>query len=164
MAEQTTNKQNAASYKKLYIIGIVILAAAVVAGAILFANLYNRVNFKANLNVVEGESYFSKDDVAAYIYKYGKLPDNYVNKNLASVGGWVDGNVEQWLPGKAIGGDYFFTASHREDLPDAPGRVYYECDVNTHGLDSRGTERLVYTNDGLVFYTGDNFQTFEQLY
>ena len=164
MAEQTANKQNAASYKKYYVIGILILAAAVIAGAILFGNLYNRANLKANLNVVEGESYFSAEDVAAYIYKYGKLPDNYVTKGAAELSGWIGGSVETTLPGKAIGGDYFYNAAAQNNLPDAVGRIYYECDVNTQGLEGRGQERLLYTNDGVVFYTADHYTTFTQLY
>jgi hypothetical protein len=39
-------------------------------------------------------------------------------------------------------------------LPKASGRQYYECDINYQG-GYRGAERIVYSNDGLIFYSAD---------
>lgn len=105
---------------------------------------------------------FSKDEVAAYIHKYGRLPDNFITKNEARALGWQGGSVQKYAPGKAIGGDYY--SNYEETLPVKKGRKYYECDINTNGKNSRGAERIVFSNDGLIFYTNDHYETFTQLY
>ena len=107
-------------------------------------------------------SYTTKDDVALYIHTYGHLPQNFVTKDEAEEAGWSGGPVEKYLPGCAIGGDRF---GNREGLlPDAPGRTWTECDINTLGASSRGAERIVFSNDGLIYYTGDHYESFELLY
>lgn len=107
-------------------------------------------------------SYFSKNEVALYIHTYGHLPNNFITKNQAKALGWEGGSVQTYAPGKAIGGDRF--GNYEEKLPTAPGRVYYECDINTNGKSSRGAERIIYSNDGLVYYTPDHYESFKQLY
>ena len=110
----------------------------------------------------DGE-YLSRDDVALYIHLYGKLPPNFLTKNEAKVLGWESSKGNLWVvrPGCAIGGDRF--RNYEGQLPDAPGRVYYECDVNYSG-GYRGAERIVFSNDGLVYYTADHYETFTLLY
>lgn len=106
--------------------------------------------------------YYSRDDVALYIHTYGCLPSNFVTKDEAEEAGWSGGSVERYIDGAAIGGDRF---GNREGLlPDAPGRSWTECDINTNGASSRGAERIVFSNDGLIFYTDDHYESFEQLY
>lgn len=106
--------------------------------------------------------YYSAFDVSLYLYNHGHLPGNYMTKSEARELGWEGGSVEKYAPGYAIGGDVF---GNREGLlPEAPGRVYYECDVDTEGTDSRGSHRLVYSNDGLIYYTSDHYETFRLLY
>lgn len=110
----------------------------------------------------EDGTYTTKEDVALYIYTYGCLPQNFVTKNQARDAGWSGGGLEKYLPGMCIGGDRF---GNREGLlPDAPGRTWTECDVNTLGASSRGAERIVFSNDGLIYYTGDHYESFELLY
>ena len=110
----------------------------------------------------ENGIYTSRDDVALYIHIYGHLPQNFVTKDDARAAGWSGGSLEKYLPGMCIGGDRF---GNREGLlPDAPGRSWTECDVNTLGAPSRGAERIVFSNDGLIYYTGDHYETFELLY
>ena len=107
-------------------------------------------------------SYTTKEDVALYIHTYGELPGNFITKSEARKLGWNSGSLEKYAPGCAIGGDRF---GNREGLlPEAPGRQYYECDINTVGKKSRGAERIVFSNDGLIYYTGDHYETFELLY
>lgn len=107
-------------------------------------------------------SYTSKEDVALYLYLYGELPDNFITKNEAGALGWEGGSVERYAPGKCIGGDKF---GNREGLlPKASGRQYYECDIDTLGANSRGAKRIVFSNDGLIYYTDDHYETFELLY
>ena len=111
----------------------------------------------------EDGTYTSKEEVAAYLHQYQRLPDNFITKKEAKELGWVsnEGNLGEVAPGKSIGGDRF---GNREGiLPNAEGRKYYECDINTNG-GYRGTERIVYSNDGLIYYTGDHYESFEVLY
>jgi len=106
--------------------------------------------------------YYSKDEVALYIHTYGCLPENFVTKAEAEDAGWSGGSVEKYLPGAAIGGNRF---GNREGLlPDAPGRSWTECDINTDGASGRGAERIVFSNDGLIYYTSDHYESFELLY
>lgn len=110
----------------------------------------------------EDGSYTTKEDVALYIHTYGFLPSNFITKSEAREAGWEGGSLEPYFPGMCIGGDRF---GNREGLlPDAPGRSWTECDVNTLGADSRGAERIVFSNDGLIYYTGDHYESFQLLY
>ena len=110
----------------------------------------------------ENGVYTTKDELALYIHTYGHLPSNFITKEEARAAGWEGGSLERYCPGKCIGGDRF---GNREGLlPDAKGRVWTECDVNTLGAKSRGAERLVFSNDGLIFYTGDHYESYTQLY
>ncbi len=110
----------------------------------------------------ENGVYTSKEDVALYIHTYGRLPDNFITKNEAKKLGWTGGSVEDHAPGKCIGGARF--GNYEGVLPDKDGRKYYECDIDTLGAPQRGSKRIVYSNDGLVYYTEDHYKTFEQLY
>lgn len=110
----------------------------------------------------ENGSYYTKNEVAKYIHIYAKLPSNFITKSEARDLGWEGGSVERYLEGAAIGGDIF---GNREGLlPRAEGRTYYECDIDTNGKDSRGAKRIVYSNDGLIYYTDDHYESFTLLY
>lgn len=107
--------------------------------------------------------YSSKDEVALYLHLYGRLPDNYVTKRQAQDKGWSGGSVEPYTgEGTAIGGSRF--GNYEGLLPEAEGRSYQECDIDTVGARSRGAKRIVYSNDGLIYYTGDHYESFELLY
>ncbi len=107
-------------------------------------------------------SYTSKDDVALYIHTYGELPKNFISKKQAERLGWDGGSLEPYAPGKSIGGSYF--GNYEGKLPKKKGRTYYECDIDTKGKRSRGPKRIVYSTDGLIYYTPDHYETFELLY
>ena len=110
----------------------------------------------------ENGSYTTREDVLAYLIAYGHLPSNFITKNDARAAGWEGGSLEPYCPGKCIGGDRF---GNREGLlPTARGRTWTECDINTLGKRSRGAERIVFSNDGLIYYTGDHYESFELLY
>ena len=110
----------------------------------------------------EDGSYTTKEDVCAYLITYGHLPSNFISKNDARTAGWEGGSLEPYCPGKCIGGDRF---GNREGLlPTAKGRIWTECDINTLGKRSRGAERLVFSNDGLIYYTEDHYVSFQLLY
>lgn len=110
----------------------------------------------------ENGTYDDRESVALYIHTYGKLPPNYITKAEAEDLGWEGGSVEKYAPGKCIGGSRF--GNYEGLLPKKDGRQYYECDIGTLGKNSRGAERIVYSNDGLIYYTGDHYESFELLY
>lgn len=106
--------------------------------------------------------YYSAEEVAEYICTYGDLPSNFITKEEARDMGWEGGSVEVYAPGFAIGGDSF--GNREGKLPEETGRLWFECDIDTNGADSRGAKRLVYSNDGLIYYTEDHYETFTLLY
>jgi hypothetical protein len=107
-------------------------------------------------------TYSSKEDVALYIFQYGVLPNNFITKNEARKLGWKSGSLENYAPGKCIGGDRF--GNYEGLLPKAPGRTYTECDIDTLGAGSRGAKRIVFSNDRLIYYTDDHYESFTLLY
>ena len=121
-----------------------------------------------NVTVKRNGTYTSKVEVALYIHTFGTVPGNYISKTKAREAGWVSnkGNLDEVLPGKSIGGGGYFNESWDGEplLPETPeGRNWHECDINYTG-GYRGAERIVYSDDGLVFYTGNHYETFERLY
>ena len=109
----------------------------------------------------EGGSYTEVEDVAYYLHTYGRLPDNYLTKSEAEDAGWVSykGNLWDVAYGTSIGGDRY--GNYDGQLPR--GERYYEADVNYDG-GYRGEERIVYTEDGDIWYTSDHYESFERLY
>lgn len=108
----------------------------------------------------EDGSYTTKEEVALYLHVYGRLPNNFMTKSEARELGWEGGSLEPYAPGMCIGGDRF--GNYEELLPT--DRNYYECDIDTLGASSRGAKRIVYSDDGLIYYTGDHYESFELLY
>ena len=104
--------------------------------------------------------YTTKEDVALYIHTYGCLPSNFITKDEARDLGWEGGGLEDYAPGMCIGGDYF--GNYEGLLPE--DRDYTECDIDTLGADSRGAKRIVFSDDGLIYYTEDHYESFELLY
>ncbi|XCP86157.1 ribonuclease domain-containing protein [Roseburia hominis] len=113
--------------------------------------------------IEETGEYTSKEEVAAYLHEYGHLPGNFITKEEAKKLGWVssEGNLGEVAPGKSIGGDHF--GNYEGQLPEEQGRKYYECDVDGDG-GYRSGKRIVYSNDGLIYYTEDHYESFELLY
>lgn len=106
--------------------------------------------------------YYSAEDVSLYLRLYGELPSNFITKEEATAMGWSGGSPDVDFPGYAIGGDVF--GNYEGLLPKAPGRIYRECDIDTLGREYRGAKRLVYSNDGLIFFTEDHYDSFISLY
>lgn len=109
-----------------------------------------------------GEDYDDKDRVALYLHLFGELPPHFITKKQAQALGWSGGEVEEFRSGAAIGGDYF--GNYEGLLPKKKGRKYYECDIGTVGKRSRGAKRIIFSNDGLVYYTDDHYESFTLLY
>ena len=155
MGSQTTGAYNAATSSSS--------TESVSSSSDRYASASTQASEAGSATVVESGHYTSKDEVAAYIHEFGHLPGNYISKSKARKAGWVPskGNLAEVCPGMSIGGSEFYNDDGQ--LPDARGRTWKECDINyTKG--HRGAERIVFSNDGLVFYTPDHYKTFEQLY
>ena len=108
-----------------------------------------------------GEHYYDLTNVVLYIEVYDELPSNYITKAEAKELGWEGGSVEKYKEGAAIGGDHF--GNYEGLLPESNGRTYTECDIDTNGYGSRGSRRLVFSNDGLYFYTSDHYESFSEV-
>ena len=108
----------------------------------------------------EDGSYTTKEDVALYLHLYGHLPSNFITKNEARDLGWSGGSLEPYAPGKCIGGDHF--GNYEGLLPE--GKRYTECDIDTLGAKSRGAKRIIFSDDGCIYYTDDHYESFTQLY
>lgn len=113
--------------------------------------------------ILEDGRYTSKDDVALYLHTYGHLPDNYITKKDAEKLGWVSskGNLWDVTDRMSIGGDSF--GNREGKLPKASGRKWYECDIGYEG-GYRGAARILYSSDGLIYYTDDHYESFTKLY
>ena len=107
----------------------------------------------------EDGTYTSKDEVALYLYTYHHLPPNYITKKEARKLGWEGGPLQDFAPGKSIGGDHF--GNYEGVLPE--DAEYHECDIDTNG-GSRGAKRLVWSDDWNIYYTDDHYGHFTQLY
>ena len=118
---------------------------------------------EAGNGISEDGSYTSRDEVALYLHTYGKLPKNFISKKEAEEQGFRfgEGDFGEVFPGMSVGGSRF--GNYDGKLPDKSGRRYYECDIDYTG-GRRNAKRLVYSNDGLIFYTEDHYKTFTQLY
>ncbi|MCR5399297.1 MAG: ribonuclease [Lachnospiraceae bacterium] len=112
--------------------------------------------------ISEDGVYDDADSVAEYIHIYGKLPSNYMTKKEAQKLGWEGGSLEEYATGMCIGGDYY--GNYEGLLPDKKGRKYYECDIDTIGKQKRGAKRIIYSDDGLIYYTDDHYASFTLLY
>lgn len=128
-------------------------------------NANSAANVKANsgkLKISEQAAYTDKEHVAAYINEFAKLPHNYITKNQAKKLGWqTKGTLDKVAPGKSIGGDRY--GNYEGLLPKKNGRTWTECDID-YVKGNRNAKRIVFSNDGLIYYTGDHYKTFTKLY
>ena len=123
------------------------------------------INSKANsgkIKISEDKAYTDKEHVAAYINEFAKLPHNYITKNEAKKLGWqTNGTLDKVAPGKSIGGDRY--GNYEGKLPNKNGRSWKECDID-YVKGNRNGKRIVFSNDGLIYYTGDHYNSFTKLY
>lgn len=112
------------------------------------------------VTVTEDGYYTSKDEVALYLHMYGHLPGNFVTKRQAEKAGFGSTyrTVDEAYPGKSIGGSHF--GNYEGLLPEGN---YRECDIDYHG-GRRGAKRIVWSDDGAIYYTKDHYESFERLY
>lgn len=128
------------------------------------SGIFNQnTNDVINSDIIENAVYTSADDVAQYIYEYHRLPKNFITKEKAKSLGWdpQKNNVGDVAPLMSIGGNKF--GNFEGKLPTAKGRKYYEADIDYNGKE-RNAKRIIFSNDGLIYYTDDHYNTFELLY
>ena len=114
------------------------------------------------MTIDENGAYTALSDVAIYLREYGHLPHNFITKRDAQALGWDSraGNLRDVAPGKSIGGDRF--GNYEAILPDQKGRVWTECDIDSDG-GYRNGKRIVFSNDGLIYYSDDHYTSFAQV-
>ena len=112
--------------------------------------------------VEEDGWYDSMEFVAVYLDTFDKLPDNYLTKKEAQALGWVsrEGNLWEVAYGCSIGRDRF--GNYEGLLPDKKGRKWTECDIDFDG-EYRNGQRIVFSNDGLIYYTDDHYESFDKV-
>ncbi|TBL62323.1 ribonuclease domain-containing protein [Hafnia paralvei] len=108
------------------------------------------------------EQLTQQDRVVSYLREHQRLPDFYITKKQARAEGWdaSAGNLCSAVPGRAIGGDRFSNREKR--LPQKAKRVWREADINYH-CGRRQADRLIYSNDGLIYITRDHYRTFTKM-
>lgn len=91
----------------------------------------------------------------------GNLPDYYITEKELAALGWKHGKAPvKYAPGKMpTMGEYDNRNGH---LPDAPGRKWYEADINYYS-GRRNGHRILWSNDGLIFVTYDHYSTFMEI-
>lgn len=116
----------------------------------------------ADYDVEEGGWYDTMEEVAIYLTFFDELPENYITKKEAQALGWDNrkGNLRKVADGCSIGGDRF--GNYEGLLPDAKGRRWTECDIGFDG-GYRNGRRIVFSNDGLIYYTADHYQSFDEI-
>lgn len=91
----------------------------------------------------------------------GELPDYYITKDEIKALGWKPGeDPSDYAPDKMVaGGIYRNNDGH---LPQKEGRIWFEADIN-YAQGSRNSQRIVWSNDGLVFAAYDHYATFHEI-
>ena len=107
----------------------------------------------ATINSIDGADW--------WIANIGELPKYYASYEYALSKGW---RPRKWpsnfIPNQMITrGQYFNDDGH---LPSAPGRVWFEADIN-YKLGKRNSQRVLWSNDGLIFVTYDHYETFYEI-
>lgn len=123
----------------------------------------NEVGYDPDDDWLDEKGYYtSEEDVALYIIEYHTLPDNFMTKKEAKSLGWTGGGLDYYEEDACIGGDYF--GNHEGLLPKVKGRTYYECDIDTMNAKKRGAKRIIYSDDGQIYYTDDHYESFTLIY
>ena len=126
--------------------------------------VYGRpVGVPSSVHVEEDGEYTSMEEVSLYIHLYGHVPPNFVSKTKARRAGWIadQGNLQDVLPGMSIGGGGW----HNDErvMPGSPDDQWFECDIDYEG-GYRNAQRLVYSDNGMIFYTEDHYESFARIF
>ncbi len=121
-----------------------------------------RCAVKAMQAVVAGNATKDGENGADWwISDSGLLPDYYISKKEISRLGWKWGKSPvKFAPGKMVTGGIY--SNRNRHLPHAPGRIWWEADINYYS-GRRNMHRLLWSNDGLLFVTYDHYETFLEI-
>ena len=113
-------------------------------------------------SIKAGTATINKTDGADWTLKQEEeLPDYYITIEDIYNLGWEKGmNPIDYAPGKMItGGIYQNRNGH---LPQKDERTWHEADIN-YRQGKRNSQRIVWSNDGLIFVTYDHYETFHEI-
>ena len=112
--------------------------------------------------ITAGTATVNGTDGADWTLKYlGELPDYYVSYDMAVAAGWRSTKwPSNFIPDKMITGGEF--ENKKSQLPRKDGRIWYEADIN-YVTGKRNAQRVVWSNDGLIFVTYDHYKTFYEI-
>ena len=101
------------------------------------------------------------DGADFWLANRGRLPDYYISEDELRALGWRHGKrIARYAPGKMLFSGVYDNDDGR--LPSAPGRIWYEADINYYnGL--RNGHRILFSSDGLIFVTYDHYSTFYEV-
>ena len=124
-------------------------------------HLFCRCRVKALGAITAGTATFNGIDGADWWLKYiRELPDYYITQQGLKELGWQRGdNVSDYCDKHLTKGVYRNANGH---LPKSPGRVWYEADIN-YIEGQRNSQRILWSNDGLIFVTFDHYETFYEI-
>ncbi|TBM01009.1 ribonuclease N [Hafnia paralvei] len=149
--------------KRLWTGLLIILALSGVAFLNSQAAVSSHEGKSASVSTSESiEQLTQQERVVSYLREHQRLPDFYITKKQARAEGWdaSAGNLCSAVPGRAIGGDRFSNREKR--LPQKAKRIWREADINYH-CGRRQADRLIYSNDGLIYITRDHYRTFTKM-
>ena len=113
-------------------------------------------------SVKAGTATINETDGADWTLKHeGKLPEYYIEEDEIRTLGWRPGRwPSNFAPGKMIKKGIY--SNRNNHLPDEIGRVWYEADIN-YMQGKRNSQRVVWSNDGLIFVSYDHYKTFHEI-
>lgn len=103
-------------------------------------------------------SYEGENGADWWLWNKGVLPDYYIVINDLFALGWRPGKA----PAKYAPDQMLTRGIYRNDdghLPDAPGRIWFEADLNYY-RGKRNGHRVLWSNDGLMFVTYNHYESF----
>ncbi len=148
---------------RLILVLFVTLGVALFSGEDLFDLFLDSTDQTVDqIDIEETGHYTSVEQVSMYIARYQSLPSNYLTKSEAYDLGWEpdQGNLHDVAPGMSIGGDRFY--NREQTLPEESHLTYFEADIDYTG-GYRNEKRLVYSNEGDIYYTDNHYQSFDEI-
>ncbi len=123
---------------------------------------YCRCSIEPMKSIVSGTATINGINGADWTLKYkSSLPDYYLSKKESSLMGWKRGACpSDFLPDKMITMGIFYNSANH--LPHSDGRIWFEADIN-YISGKRNSQRIVWSNDGLIFVTYDHYKTFYEI-
>lgn len=113
--------------------------------------------------IAAGTATINGTNGADWTLKYqGALPEYYVDKSAAYRSRWKRG---KW-PSNFLSEGKMITKgiyqNRNDHLPQKDGRIWYEADIN-YTAGRRNKQRVLWSNDGLIFVTYDHYETFYEI-